>query len=41
MTRIEPVDPPSLMKPAGVGARDLFDAEDGCVIEIEGVAVLT
>jgi enamine deaminase RidA (YjgF/YER057c/UK114 family) len=23
-----------------VGARDLFDAEDGCAIEIEGVAVL-
>jgi len=23
-----------------VGARDLFDAADGCVIEIEGVAVL-
>ncbi len=23
-----------------VGARDLFDAEDGCLIEIEAVAVL-
>jgi len=23
-----------------VGARDLFDAADGCVIEIEGVAAL-
>jgi enamine deaminase RidA (YjgF/YER057c/UK114 family) len=23
-----------------VGARDLFDADDGCVIEIEAVAVL-
>lgn len=23
-----------------VGARDLFDAEDGCAIEIEGIAVL-
>jgi len=23
-----------------VGARDLFDAEDGCQIEIEAVAVL-
>ena len=24
-----------------VGARDLFDAEDGCAIEIEGIAVLS
>jgi enamine deaminase RidA (YjgF/YER057c/UK114 family) len=23
-----------------VGARDLFDADDGCLIEIEGVAAL-
>ena len=73
MNRIQPVSPPSLMKPAGfshgyevkgiyvldvpgykarlkdlgpvyretlVGAHDLFDASDGCLIEIEAVAGL-